>query len=321
MSLETTTTIRTKSKKSRSLLQDVFIRLITQKPLGLVGGIIVLIMLLTGIFANFLAPHSYSEYISGQFLKPPSINYPMGTDNVGRDIFSRVIYGARVSMIVGLSGAFIDVMIAAFIGILCGYIGGKLDLIVQRFVDAFMCFPALMLVITVMSIVGNGMTQITVVLGIVWGIGGSRIVRGAVISIKENVYIEAARSIGASLLKMITRHLLPNIMAPLIVLFTIAVGGIILAEASMSFLGYGIPPPTPSWGGMLSGNGRYYMQLAWWMAFWPGLALTTAVFGVNMLGDALRDLFDPRLRGGLGRFNLSKVNKIKNKIDNLNRNK
>jgi len=318
MILETATTDQ-KTKKSRSLFQDVLIRLITQKPLGLIGGLIVLIMLLTGIFANFIAPHGYSQYIPGQFLKPPSIHYPMGTDNVGRDIFSRVIYGARVSMIVGLSGAFIDVAIATFIGVLCGYIGGKFDLVIQRFVDAFMCFPALMLVITVMSIVGNGMIQITVVLGIVWGIGGSRIVRGAVIAIKENVYVEAARSIGASLWKMITRHLLPNIMAPLIVLFTIAVGGIILAEASMSFLGYGIPPPTPSWGGMLSGNGRYYMQLAWWMAFWPGLALTAVVFGVNMLGDALRDLFDPRLRGGLGRFNSSKVMKLKNKMVNVNR--
>jgi len=229
--------------KRRSLIVDLLIRLVKEKPLGTLGGVIVLLLFITGIFANFLAPYDFNEFIAGSFLKAPSAQHILGTDNVGRDILSRIIYGARVSMIVGLSAASIDVLVATIIGTLSGLIGGKFDLVVQRFVDAFMCFPGLILLVVLMSLLGSGMLQVIIVLGTVWGIGGSRIVRGAVISIKENVYVEAARAIGCSTMKLITRHILPNIMAPIIILFTIAVGGIILAEASLSFLGYGIPPP------------------------------------------------------------------------------
>jgi len=303
-----------KVSKSRSLFADVMIRLVKEKPMGLVGGIIVLIMFLTGIFANFLAPHGYNDYIAGQFLKPPTIAFPMGTDNVGRDIFSRIIYGARVSMIVGLCGSILDVAVATVIGSISGFIGGKFDMVLQRFVDAFMCFPGLMLLITLMSLLGTGMAQVIVVLGIVWGVGGSRVVRGAVIAVKENVYVEAARAVGGSTRTTIFRHVLPNILAPIIVLFTTAVGGIVLAEASLSFLGYGIPPPTPSWGGMLSTSGRSYMLMAPWMVIWPGAALTVAVFGINMLGDALRDLLDPRLRGGIGRYGSAHAQRLRARI-------
>jgi peptide/nickel transport system permease protein len=296
------------------MLADVFIRLVREKPMGLVGAIIVLIMFLTGIFANFIAPHGYNDYIAGHFLKAPTLDFPFGTDNAGRDIFSRVIYGARVSMIVGLAGSVLDVLVATLVGSLSGFIGGKFDIVVQRFVDAFMCFPGLMLLITLMSLMGTGMTQVIIVLGLVWGIGGSRVVRGAVIAVKENVYVEASRAIGGSTIKTIFRHILPNILAPIIVLFTTAVGGLVLAEASLSFLGYGIPPPTPSWGGMLSTSGRTYMLMAPWMVIWPGLALTVAVFGINMFGDALRDLLDPRLRGGIGRYGSAKAKKLKEKI-------
>jgi peptide/nickel transport system permease protein len=296
--------------KRRSLIVDLLIRLVKEKPLGTLGGVIVLLLFITGIFANFLAPYDFNEFIAGSFLKAPSAQHILGTDNVGRDILSRIIYGARVSMIVGLSAASIDVLVATIIGSLSGFIGGKFDLVVQRFVDAFMCFPGLILLVVLMSLLGSGMLQVILVLGFVWGIGGSRIVRGAVIGIKENVYVEAARAIGCSTWKLMTQHILPNIMAPIIILFTIAVGGIILAEASLSFLGYGIPPPTPSWGGMLSGAGRYYMLLAPWMVIWPGLALTIVVFGINMLGDAMRDLLDPRLRGGVGRYGGVKVKKL-----------
>lgn len=301
-------------RKRRSLVADVFIRLVKEKPMGLVGAIIVLVMFLTGIFANFIAPHGYNDFIAGHFLKPPSLAFPFGTDNGGRDIFSRVIYGARVSMIVGMVGSLLDVAIATIIGALSGFIGGKFDLTVQRFVDAFMCFPGLMLLITLMSLLGTGMVQVIVVLGLVWGIGGSRVVRGAVIAVKENVYVEASKAIGGSTLTTIFKHVLPNILAPIIVLFTTAVGGLVLAEASLSFLGYGIPPPTPSWGGMLGQSGRFYMEMAPWMVIWPGLALTVAVFGINMFGDALRDLLDPRLRGGVGRYGSTKAKKLRAKI-------
>jgi len=306
---EDTETLSIVRSKRHSRIYDLLVRLIKEKPLGTFGAAIFLLLLIIGIFANFLAPYGYNEFIRGSFLKPPTIQHIMGTDNVGRDILSRIIYGARVSMIVGLSAASIDVVVGVVIGAISGYIGGKFDLVVQRFVDAIMCFPALMLLIVIMSLIGSGMLQVIIVLGTVWGIGASRIVRGSVISIKANTYVEAANAIGASTSKIIIRHILPNIMAPIIIIFTIAVGGLILAEASLSFLGYGIPPPTPSWGGMLSGTGRSYMTLAPWMVIWPGLALTIAVFGINMFGDALRDLLDPRMRGSSGRYGSTKLDK------------
>jgi peptide/nickel transport system permease protein len=297
--------------KRRSFFADMLIRLVREKPLGTVGGVIVLLFFLTGIFANFLAPYGYNEFHAGFFLKPPSTQFILGTDNVGRDILSRLIYGARVSMIVGLVGATIDVVIGTIIGLFSGYIGGKFDLVVQRFVDAFMCFPALLLIIIVMSLVGAGMWQVTLVIGVTWGIGASRIVRGAVIGIKENVYVEAARSIGSPLGRILIKHILPNVTAPIIIIFTIAVGAIILTEASVSFLGYGIPPPTPSWGAMLSGVARNYMLTAPWMVIWPGLALSIVVYAINVFGDAVRDVLDPRLRGGVGRYGTARAKKLR----------
>ncbi|NVM24244.1 MAG: ABC transporter permease, partial [Desulfobacterales bacterium] len=221
---------------------------------------------------------------------------------LGRDMLSNIIYGARISMIVGLSAAILATINSSIIGILCGYIGGKFDLAVQRLVDIWMGVPQIILLIIIMSIIGPGIWQVIVVLGVSWGIIGSRIVRGAVIGIKENVYVEAANAIGCSTTRILTRHILPNIMAPTIILFTVRVANAILTEAALSFLGFGIPPPTPSWGGMLSGSGRAYMFQAPWMVVWPGLALSIVVFGVNMFGDALRDILDPRLRGGVGRY-------------------
>jgi len=191
---------------------------------------------------------------------------------------------------------------ATLIGLISGFSGGKTDMGIQRFVDAFMCFPALFIYLTVMAVLGQGLIQVIVVLGIVRGIHQSRVLRGAVIGIKENVYVEAARAVGASKIRILYKHILPNIMAPVITIFAVSCGYSILGEATLSFLGYGIPPPTPSWGGMLSGSGRRYMQQAPWLALWPGVALVTVVYGLNMLGDAIRDLLDPRLRGGLGRY-------------------
>jgi peptide/nickel transport system permease protein len=214
-------------------------------------------------------------------------------------------------MYVGLGGSILYTLIAVTIGVLSGFIGGKFDLIAQRFVDGFMCFPPLVFYLTRMALAGPGLVQVILVLGTTTGITGSRVVRSAVIGIKENVYVEAARAIGSSPNRMLIRHILPNIMAPIIIIFTIHVGQFILAEATLSFLGFGIPPPTPSWGGMLSGAGRQFMYLAPWMALWPGAALAIAVYGINMLGDALRDLLDPRLRGGVGRYGMTKAKRAR----------
>ena len=293
---------RITERKKHSLFVDVFIRLVKEKPLGTVGLVITLILLLTGIFANFIAPHGMNVSNMQNILAPPSIHFWLGTDNLGRDLLSRVIFGARISVIVGLAATSLGTVISTFIGVVSGFFGGTFDLIVQRFVDAVICIPMLMIVMIVMSMVGPGMLQLVIVLGIYGGINTSRVIRSAVIGIKENVYLQASKAIGCSNTRILTKHILPNIMAPLIVGFTTYLPGVILAEASLSFLGYGIPPPSPSWGGMLSATGLEYMYLSPWMVIWPGLALTITVYGVNIFGDALRDILDPRLRGGIGRY-------------------
>ena len=292
---------RVSERKRHSFFVDFFIRLVKEKPLGTVGAVITLLLLLTGLFANFLAPYGYNE-MTGEFLAPPSPGLWLGTDNLSRDLLSRVIYGARVSVIIGLAAPALSTLLGIVIGVTSGYAGGKFDLVVQRFVDAVMCLPWLVLLMVLMSLLGTSMWTLILCMGGVWGITGSRFSRSVVISIKENVYVAAATAIGCPTSRILTRHILPNIMAPMVIGFTASVPGVILAEASLSFLGFGIPPPEPSWGGMLSGSGRTYMFLAPWMVIWPGLALSTVVYGINMFGDAVRDLLDPRLRGGAGRY-------------------
>lgn len=294
------------ARKSHSFLSDLFYRLIREKPLGTFGAVIVIILLLAGIFANLIAPYGYNDPYVAARLSPPSGKTILGTDQMGRDVLSRIIYGARISMIVSLSVSTLSVLLSTTIGILSGFLGGKVDLVAQRFVDAWMCFPGIFLILTIMAILGPGLVQVIIVLGVSGGIAGSRVVRSTVINIKENVYVEAARSIGCPTGKLLMRHILPNITAPLIIMFTTGMGAAIIAEASISFLGFGIPPPVPSWGGMLSTSGRTYMLTAPWLAIWPGLALTIVVYGINMFGDALRDLLNPRLRGGLGRYSGTK---------------
>ncbi|MBA7555641.1 Oligopeptide transport system permease protein OppC [subsurface metagenome] len=293
---------RIAERKRHSWPVEFLIRLVKEKPLGTVGGVITLLLLFTGIFANFLAPYGMNETHTADALAAPSITYWLGTDNLGRDILSRVIFGARISLIVGLAATTLSTFISVIIGMLCGYIGGKLDLIVQRFVDGFMSLPWLLMLMVIMAITGTGMLPLIIAMGVLGGINGSRFPRSVVISIKENVYVEASRAIGCPTRKILSRHILPNIMAPIIISFSMTVPGVILGEAALSFLGFGVPPPAPSWGGMLSGSGRKYMFQAPWMVIWPGLALSIVVYGINMFGDAVRDLLDPRLRGGIGRY-------------------
>ena len=283
-------------------MRGFFIRLWKEHPLGAACGIIVLLLIFVAIFADVLAPYPYNEMHLYDMLQGSSARYLLGTDQFGRDLLSRIIYGARLSIVVGLTATTLNVVVAVLIGGISGFLGGKLDLAVQRFVDAWVCYPGLLLLLTIMSIVGRGVPQIIVVLGIAGGIGGSRLVRGAVIGIKENVYFQAAEAIGSSRWRTLIRHVLPNIMPVIIIIFSINIGGVILSIASLSFLGYGLPIEVPSWGGMLSGEGRRFMEEAPHLAAWPGLCLTVTVYSLNMFGDAVRDLLDPRLRGAAGRL-------------------
>ena len=300
--------------KRRTGLADFFTRLWKEQPLGAACGIIGLILILVAVFADVLAPYPYSEQHLVDRLQGASARYLLGTDHLGRDLFSRIIYGARVSLLVGLAATALNVVVSTLIGGTSGFLGGKLDLAVQRFVDAWIAFPGLLILLTIMSIVGRGIPQIIVVLGIAGGIGGSRIVRGAVIGIKENVYFQAAEAIGSPRLRTLIRHVLPNIAAVVIVIFSISIGGAILSVASLSFLGYGLPAQIPEWGGLLSREGRQYMAVAPGLAVWPGLALTITIYSLNMFGDAVRDLLDPRLRGGVARTGAYGAKSVKKAI-------
>ena len=281
----------------RSRLTNFCLRLFKEKPLGAFGAVMCLLFLFTGVFADLIAPFGYNEMNPIDRLKPPSIDYLLGTDQIGRDVFSRIVHGARTSLIIGFSAAFFSIMISSVIGVTTGYFRGKFDFLMQRMVDAWMSFPDLVVVIVAVSVFGPGMWQVILVLSLLYGIAGSRIVRGAVLTVKENDYVHAAESVGVSTLRILLRHILPNIMAPIIVLFTTRLAAVILVEAGLSFLGLGVPPPAPSWGGMLSFEGRSYMFQAPWLAIMPGLAITIVVYNINMFGDAMRDLLDPRMRG------------------------
>lgn len=281
----------------RGPVLEFVVRIFREKPVGAAAGVVFLLFLLCGIFAPWLAPYGFNEISPVNRLKPPSFEYPFGTDNLGRDMLSRCLYGAQLSVIIGLSAATLATVISVGIGILTGYLGGRFDMVTQRFVDAWMSFPDLVILIVVVSVVGPGMPQIIGILGLLLGIAGSRIIRSAVVSTRENMYVHAAQSIGATTPRILWRHVLPNIMPPIIVLFTTRVGAVILAESGLSFLGLGVPPPAPTWGGLLSGSGRTYMFQGPWLALAPGLCLTIVVYATNVFGDALRDLLDPRMRG------------------------
>ena len=271
--------------------------LLTQKPLGALGAAVLLGMLALTLLADRVAPYGYDEAEIFARLKPPSAEHWFGTDNLGRDLLSRVIYGSRVSMAVGVGAVALAIAAATLVGLTSGYFGGRLDVGVQRLVDAFMCFPLLLVALTIMALIGPGLGNVILTLGLVLGVRDSRVIRGAVLSVKTNLYVEAARALGDGHAALIRRHILPNLFAPLMILATVDIGAVILIEAALSFLGFGVPPPHPSWGGMLAGSGLVHMLQAPWLAIWPGVALSLTVFGANMLGDALRDLLDPRLRG------------------------
>ena len=297
MAVVADTTLAIPPRRKRGPVLHFIGRLFREKPLGAAGAVVFVLFLFCGIFADLLAPYGMNQIAPLKRLRPPSLDFPFGTDNLGRDMLSRCLYGAQLSVIIGFCAAGLATIISIVLGVVSGYLGGKFDLVLQRFVDAWMSFPDLIILIVVVSVVGPGMPQIIGTLGLLLGIAGSRIIRGAVVSVRENMYVHAAQSTGASTFRILWRHILPNVMAPIIVLFTTRVGTVILAESGLSFLGLGVPPPAPTWGGLLSGSGRTFMLQGPWLALAPGLCLTVVVYATNMFGDALRDLLDPRMRG------------------------
>ena len=288
-------------RKARGGVVGLTVRLFREKPLGAIGAVIVMIMLMMAVFADWIAPYPYDEPHFADALQGSSLNYLLGTDFIGRDLFSRLVHGARVSIVVALGSVALGSVLAALIGITSGYMGGKFDTLTQRLVDAWMSVPPLLLLLFVMSILGPSTLNVTLVLGLV-AIRESRVLRGAVLALKEQPFVEAARVNGATTLRILALHVLPNVMVPIIILASLRLGQVILIEASLSFLGYGVPPPFPSWGRMLSSESRSYMEIAPWLAIWPGVFLSLTVFGWNVLGDALRDLLDPRMRGTGGGY-------------------
>jgi peptide/nickel transport system permease protein len=272
-------------------------RFARRKPLGALGALIVVAMLVMAAFAEWIAPYDYDETVRGARMKAPSTAHWLGTDNLSRDMWSRVVYGARVSITVGFATIGLAIVLATVIGVSSGYFGGVYDLVIQRIVDAWLSFPYLVIILSVMAVLGPGLLNLVVSLAILIAAVNSRVIRGAAIAVAQSAYVEAARALGCGHARIIARHIVPNLIATIIILATIGLGAAILAESALSFLGFGVPPPFPSWGAMLSGSGRTYMFRAPWMAVWPGVAISLAVFGFNMLGDALRDVLDPRLRG------------------------
>ena len=282
-------------RRARPVALDLAYRLFRDKPLGAFGLVTVLVMIVMALFAPLIANHSPSAIEVP--LHRPTREFFFGTDSLGRDVYSRVVYGARVSVAVGFGAIGVSILLSSLLGMASGYAGGLLDTVTQRVVDALMSFPWLVLLLTLVAVVGHGVPQLIVALGVIGGAGASRVVRSAVLSVKTEAYVQAARALGGGPFHIMYHHIFPNIFAPLMVAATTGLGSIILAEASLSFLGFGVPPPTPSWGRMLSEDGMRFLTLAPWIAIFPGLAITLVVYGFNMLGDALRDLLDPRLRG------------------------
>lgn len=284
------------SDRQTGLLSPI-ITFARRKPLGAFGGVVILLLVFTAAFPGVFTSQDPTAFSGLDRLKGPSAEHLLGTDQFGRDQLSRLVHGARTSVSVSFGAITLSVFLATLIGTVSGYFGGWVDSVLQRFVDAAIAFPNLIVLITLVAVMGAGLYQIVLALGIVSCFGTSRIVRSAVIGTMANPYIEAAHVIGAHPIRIMIRHILPNVAPVVIISATVSMGGLVLAESGLSFLGFGVPPPTPSWGSMLSVDGRAYMERAPWLAVVPGIAIGSIVFAFNMLGDALRDTLDPRLRG------------------------
>lgn len=277
------------------------VREVARRKSALAGGILLLAILAASIF--FPAVYKVDPLAQDLLtrLKPPvwqedgSIDHPLGTDNLGRDVLARILHGSRISLLVGFTAVLLSEIIGIFLGLLSGYYGRTLDTIIMRTADIFMAYPFMLLTISVIAVLGNSMANLILVLGISDWVIYARTIRGSVLSLKEKEFVEAARSVGTRHSAIIRRHILPNVISPLLVLGTLRVANVIIWESGLSFLGMGVPPPAPTWGRMLA-EGRVYIGDAWWLATFPGLAIMLTILSINLLGDGLRDALDPRLR-------------------------
>lgn len=267
------------------------------KPLGTIGFSIVVLMIVTAIFAPLIAPYTYQEQNYEAVRVSPNLDFFFGTDQFGRDIFSRVVHGARISMMVGFLAVIAGTGAGAIVGLYSGYFMGKTDAVVQRLVDMWMSFPDLILALTIVAVFGNTIPNVILAIAATIMPRGVRVIRSSTISIREMDYTLAARAIGASDLRIMLRHVMPNTVAPFLIIMSSMFGTAILTEAGLSFLGLGISEPTPSWGRMLTGQAAQYLATSPWILIFPGIAITITVMGFAFAGDALRDIFDPKQRG------------------------
>lgn len=267
-----------------------------KQPVGVAGLAVVILMIFAAIFAPWLTPYhpEYNDFAA--MLTPPGTDYILGTDQFGRDIFTRILYGARTALFVGFAAATVGAVVGMVLGVASAYFGGAFDLIFQRIMDVFMAFPLIILALAVVATLGTGTQNVIIAITIPFIPQCARVVRSNALAIREIPYVDAARALGFGHARIILRHMAPNVMAPFLILFTAFVGQAILLEASLSYLGMGVQEPTPAWGLMLQGGAEEYAESAPWVAIWPGVAISLAVFGFNLFGDAVRDTLDPRLR-------------------------
>jgi len=282
------------STQTSNLWRDAWRRLLRNK-LAVVGGVTVILLCLVAIFADFIAPYSYTKANFGKIYEFPSREFPLGTDQLGRDVLSRMIYGARVSMLVGLGAQVIIVMIGVPIGLVAGYLGGRVDLLLTRFIDVMYAFPRLLFVILIMSMLGAGLMNIFIAIGLTGWVGIARQTRAQVLSIKEKEFVEGARALGAGFFRTVTKHVLPSALTPIVVSVTFGIPEAIFTEAALSFIGVGINPPTPSWGQMV-GENQQYLRSYWHLCVFPSIAIAITMLSFTFFGDGVRDALDPKMK-------------------------
>ena len=272
----------------------IFWRRFRRNKLAMLGALIIFSLAVVAVIAPLIAPFNPNQQDILHRLEPPSRKHPLGTDDLGRDLFSRVIYGTRVSLLVGFVAIGIAIIIGSFLGLLSGYFGGWLDAVIMRFVDIMLCFPTFFLILMVIAFLEPNIWTVMAVIGLTGWPGLTRLVRGECLSVREREFVQAAKVLGLSNIRVMFVHLLPNVMAPILVTATLGIGGAILTESALSFLGLGVQPPTPSWGNILTA-GKDYITIAWWLSLYPGLAILITVLAYNLLGEGLRDVLDPRM--------------------------
>ena len=279
--------------KPRNYYTQVLRRL-RQSPSAIVGSLVITIMVVLAVFAQQIAPFDPLEMRSGPPFTAPGVPHLMGTDQFGRDLFSRVLSGAQLSLRIGIISVVIGLFTGTFLGLVSGYYGGWWDRIIMRFIDAMLAFPGIMLALAIVETLGSSLNNVMIAVGVAYIPTYTRLVRSTVLANKEEIYVLAAQSVGARTPRILMRHILPNILAPIIVLSTVSIGTAIISAASLGYLGLGAQPPTPEWGLILN-QGRSHMRQAWWISTFPGLMIMVTVFAINMLGDGLRDALDPRM--------------------------